>query len=412
VEGQTDAKHILVLMAEAGFGHRSAARAVAEALRELYGADCQIDVVNPLDDARTPAFLRNSQADYDRAVREMPELYRLGYEASDAALPSAIFEQAMVVCLFEVMRELLHRYQPDAIVTTYQSYLAPLDAVFALEQCHIPLLTVITDLATVHRLWFNPVSDWCLVPTQQVYDLALDYGLAPEKVRVTGIPVYPALAREQRQPAAIRAELGWCADVTTVLAVGSKRVQHLTETLHILNHSGLPLQLALVAGGDDGLYHQWQNTTLHHTTHVHNYVDNMPALMHAADCIVCKAGGLTVTEALACGLPLLLVDVIEGQETGNADYVLQGGAGEWAHDPIQALETMCHWLEHDDQLLSERAENARRLGRPRAAYDVAELTWQVAQRGPQHRSLRMAAHLPKLVDLLDRFGVPWKDDSP
>ena len=403
-------RRILVLMAEAGFGHRSAARAVAEALHELYGAQCAVEIVNPLDDARTPGFLRNSQADYDRAVREMPELYRFGYQVSDAALPAAIFERAMVVSLFEVMRGILRHHQPDAIVTTYQSYLAPLDAVFAVEHRHIPLLTVVTDLATVHRVWFNDVTDLCLVPTQTVYDLALENGLAADKVRITGIPVHPALAQETRTPAAVRAGLGWRPDLTTVLAVGSRRVLHMREALHVLNHSGWPLQLALVAGGDDELYRHLQDTTWHVTTHLYNLVDNMPTLMHAADCILCKAGGLTVTEALACGLPLLLVDVIPGQETGNADYVLQGGAGEWARDPLQALEILCHWLEKGGQGLAQCAANARRLGRPRAAYEVAELAWAAALRGPQRIPRADWLHLSKLTELLDSFHVPWKEE--
>ena len=93
----------------------------------------------------------------------------------------------------------------------------------------------------------------------------------------------------------------------------------------------------------------------------------MPLLMQAADCTVGKAGGLYVTEALACGLPILWVDLIQGQETGNAEFVINGGAGEFANNPTEALESLFHWLDKDCQLRAERARNARRLGHPRAA---------------------------------------------
>jgi len=316
-------KHILILTADAGFGHRSAANAVAAALQETCGDSCAVEIVNPLDDERIPAWLHRSQADYDRIVREMPDLYRLGYEATDASVPSFVIESALTVMLFEVMRDLVREHRPHAIVTTYPLYQAPLQAVYALSRRHVPALTVVTDLVTVHRLWFHEVADLCLVPTEQVRDLAQEHGLSPQKVQITGIPVNPKMARQHDDRDALRAELGWRTDLTTVLVVGGTRVSHLDDMLRPLNHSGFPLQLAVLAGGDETAYHQLEATQWHAVAHLYGMVRNMPTMMHAADCVMCKAGGLIVTEALACGRPLLLIDVLPGQEAGNAEYVVQ-----------------------------------------------------------------------------------------
>ena len=403
-----DVRRILVLTADAGFGHRSAADAVAAALRETYGDACAVQVVNPLEDRHVPALLRESQADYDRVVREMPGLYELGYRASDATVPTAVVESALTVMLFEAMRDLLRGYQPDAIVTTYPLYQAPLGAVYAIGRRYVPLLSVITDLVTVHRLWFHEAADLCLAPTQAVRDLAIKYGLPPDRVQVTGIPVRPALAREDWDRVALRAGLGWDSGLVTALVVGSKRVGHLPDVLRALNHSGLPLQLVVVAGGDDELYRQLQTTEWHGPTHLYNFVTDMPALMHASDCIICKAGGLIVSEALASGLPLLLVDVLPGQETGNAEYVIEGGAGERAESGIAALEIMYHWLDQGGALLAERAQNACHLGRPRAAYDVAERAWRAAEQGPAARPGLGILGRTGLIELLTRNGVPWR----
>ena len=395
-------KHVLILTADAGFGHRSAANAVAAALQEAYGDRCTVEIANPLENKRVPAFLRRSQADYDRIVREMPQLYKLGYQVSDGPVSSWMVESVLVVALFEVIRDLVRRHQPDAIVTTYPLYQAPLWAVYALGRRHIPLLTVVTDLAAVHRLWFHEVADRCLVPTQSVRDLALEYQLAPDKVQILGIPVHPNLARERRDRAAVRAELGWRQDLRVVLAVGSKRVSRLYDVLQALNHSALPLQLAIVAGGDETLYERLVRAEWHTTAHLHSFVTHMPTLMHAADCIICKAGGLIVTESLACGLPLLLIDVLPGQEAGNADYVVAGGAGQLATSPLDALEILYHWLDRGGALLAERARNALDLGRPCAAYDIAAQVWAAAQRGPEEGSDRHARARPKLLELLGR----------
>ena len=407
-----ESKRILILTADAGFGHRSAANAIAEALRETHGQECVIDVVNPLDNKRTPAMLRNSQADYDRWAREMPDLYKFGYEASDATVPSALAERALRVLLYTVMRETVRQYQPDAIVTTYPLYQAPLGTVFAISKRYTPLITVVTDLATVHRLWFSDDADLCLVPTSIVRDLAIEAGLDPDRVQITGIPVHPRITRDTRDRSALRTELGWRNDLTTILAVGSKRVEHMADILHTLNHSGLPIQLAVIAGGDDEAYQRYQKTEWHVATHIYNFVKDMPTMMRAADGIVCKAGGLIVTESLASGLPMMLIDVIPGQETGNAQYVIDGGAGGIAHDPIEALEIMCHWLNQGGQQLADQAANARQLGRPRAAYDIAELAWTAAQRGPQIKTTAQILGFTNLVDLLKRHNVPLEEDQP
>jgi 1,2-diacylglycerol 3-beta-galactosyltransferase len=371
-------KRILILTADYGYGHRSAANAIEKALQEMHGQECQVDIVNPLDDPRAPAFFRENQNDYDRLVREMPELYKLGYQVSESRLAGDLIKSTFTLALFNVLRELIREKQPDVIVCTYLFFQGILSAVFAVDKRHIPLLTVVTDLETVQSLWFHPAADRCLVPTQTVYDLAIQAGLPPEKVKITGIPVRPELVKGNQDQASLRLSLGWRPDLFTVLAIGSKRIEHLYDSLRVLNHSGLPLQLVAIAGGADELYQRFQETEWHVETHSYNFVTEMGTFMSAADCILGKAGGLTVSEGLACGLPLILVDVIPGQETGNANHVISGNAGVLARDPIEVLETVCHWLENDRRLYRQQAQNARKLGHPQAAYDVADLAWAAA----------------------------------
>jgi 1,2-diacylglycerol 3-beta-galactosyltransferase len=368
-------KHILILTADFGFGHRSTANAIADALRETHSQDCNVEIINPLDDPRAPSFLREEEQNYDRVVREMPELYKLGYEISERPVAASLLETTWTLMLFNVLREIVREKQPDVIVCTYPFFQGILAAILTVEKHHIPLLTVVTDLAAVNKLWFHSVADLCLVPTQTVCDMALEAGLPPEKVKITGIPVRLELTKEHQDQTSIRLNLGWHPDLFTVLAVGSKRVEHLNESLRILNHSGFPLQLVIVTGGDEELFQRLQETEWHVETHLYNFVSEMGTFMHAADCILSKAGGLTVSEALACGLPMLLIDVIPGQETGNADYVVSGDAGVLAVDPVEVLEAMSHWLEKDGFRYNQQAQNACQLGHPQAAFDVADQIW-------------------------------------
>jgi 1,2-diacylglycerol 3-beta-galactosyltransferase len=404
-----DQKRILILYADAGFGHRSAALAIKAALEEKYGRYCTIDMVNALEDDRTPAFLRDSQSDYDNMVRSMPELYKIGYEASDTSISNPLVETALIMMLFDVMKDLLKRYQPNAIVSTYPLYQAALDAVFTIEQTSVPIVESITDLVSVHRIWFNIGVDTCLVPTTEVEKLALQYGFPEENVILTGIPVSPEIPREVRSKEELRAELGLDPNRHVFLLAGSKRLEGAPEILAGLNHSGLPVQLVLVSGGDDELYQKFENEEWHLPVKLFNYVDFMPKLMHASDAIICKAGGLTVSESLACGLPMLLTNVLPGQETGNAEYVIRNQAGVLVKDPLSLLETSAHWLEKDAYLLKATADNARRLGHPNSAYQAADLIWLAANREPSTRKVTHLFERAKLMRNLKKYRASLSD---
>lgn len=398
-------KRILIFTADAGFGHRSAANAVLAALEDRYASRCEAVIVNPMDDRSVPSLLRRQQSDYDRIIQEVPDLYQFGYKTSDASVPTAIFESVLTVMLYEAVHAAVKQFRPHAIVSTYPLYQAPLAALYTVKRRYTPTLTIVTDLVSVHRLWFNDVVDLCLVPTPQVRSLALKAGLPVESVQITGIPVNPRLADRQTSKLDLRRALGWDEQRTTVLVTGSQRVRNLPEILRAFNHAFLPVQLALVAGGSQTLLDFYQENEWHIPVYTYGFVKNMPDMMRAADCIVCKAGGLIVTESLAAGLPMLLVDVLPGQETGNAQLVVEDGAGELGTEPLDALEILSHWLMDDGRLLRERAEQARRLGRPQAAFEVAELALKAAERGPQIRPGPLAQSRAGLIEMLHRFGV-------
>src|SRR5512138_587122 len=166
-----DQKRILILTADVGFGHRSAANAIAAALQEKHGVECTTEILNVLEHEHSPALLRDSQT--DRVEREWPELHKFSYEATDNAAPKAILDRGLQVMLYSAMRRVLYNYQPDMIISTYPFYQAALGAVFSITKKFIPLITVVTDLKTVHQIWFSEYSNLTVVPTPDVRDLAI-----------------------------------------------------------------------------------------------------------------------------------------------------------------------------------------------------------------------------------------------
>jgi UDP-N-acetylglucosamine:LPS N-acetylglucosamine transferase len=397
-------KKILILTADAGFGHRSTANALCRAFELRYGDAAQVIIVNPLDEPGAPPFMRGAENDYDKLARDWPQFYKLGYKMSDLSLTTSVTEMTYVVLMYEVISQLMKQHDPDVVVITFPTYQYPVAAYRRLSGRDFPIVTVVTDLVSLQKMWFSQSVDLCLAPTQIAADLALERGLDRETVHVTGLPVNPALADAPPTRAEARRALGWPEEQFTVLAVGSKRVERLEDFTHVLNHAGFDLHLAAVAGGNEALYGALQAEEWHIPATIYDYVSNMPDLMHAADCIVSKAGGLIVTESLACGLPLFLTQVIPGQETGNARLVVEEGAGDLTLEPLAFLEGMAHWLADDARLYHRRAANARRLGKPEAAFAAADLIWQVAGARPANHRARFPISRVKLKDLLRQFG--------
>jgi 1,2-diacylglycerol 3-beta-galactosyltransferase len=200
----------------------------------------------------------------------------------------------------------------------------------------------------------------------------LDAGLTKSDVHLTGLPVHPDFADETRDQSTLRTSLGWQPGVITALIVGSARTRETAPIAHLLDRSGLDLQIVAVSGNNPDTEDQLRATSWRGPVHVYGMVNNMPEMMHAADFVVCKAGGLVITEALACGKPVILYEALPGQEVGNVRYVTESGAGIWSPGPIGVLTAAYQWLAGKQRELKKSRTAARHAGKPRAAYDISE----------------------------------------
>ena len=369
-------KKILILTGDAGLGHRSAAEAVRDAISNNYGQHCKIQITNPFSHPDIPEIIRQSQSNYDGIVKEMPEIYELAYEISDGNFQASLMEGGFTLLLFQVLKEILNEFNPDLVITTYPIYPAPLAAISQVENMTFPWITIVTDFVTVHHIWFNNNTTLCTVPTEAVKEIALDAGLRNEQIINTGIPVDPKISDlKKTKKEAMRTELGWDPNKTTLLVVGSPRVKSIMAFIDALDKSDQDIQFALVAGGNDGLYDTFNKANLDHHAEVYNFVENLPEMMRAADMIICKAGGLITTESLASGLPMMLIHMLPGQEEGNVNYVLEHQAGVFCETPQEARERLDEWLAEDKKRLREIKNNAEIIGRPQAANHIAQKAW-------------------------------------
>jgi 1,2-diacylglycerol 3-beta-galactosyltransferase len=362
---------VLILTSDAGFGHRRAAEAIAAALDEVCASRCEVEIRNPLHDPDIPDLVKMLELSYDEVVIDDPTLYQLAYSATDAPVVAQLMQKVTTTVLNKTLTKWVSSSRPDLLMTTYPAYTQA--AVRAVRDAgyNAPVTVTVTDLIGVHTLWFHQEASLTFVPTGSVYKQALDHGLDKDRVHLTGLPVMPKFAGETRDRAALRAHLGWNPDMTTALIVGSARTRQTAAIARLLDRSGLPLQVVVVSGGDEEITASLETTEWQGTAHIYGLVGNMPEFLKAADFIICKAGGLIVSEALACGLPLILYEALPGQEVGNVRYVVDAGAGVWSPGPIGALTTVYAWMAGDGAELARRRAAAERIGKPRAAYDIA-----------------------------------------
>ena len=373
-------RRILILTNDAGSGHRSAALALEAAFSRVSGGELSINVQNPVQHSSAPSLLRQYERLYVNEMQQAPGLYHIGYTLSDLPGVAQLLHHTVRQMLRETIAHILNERPYDLVVSVYPIYSSIVAKITQRAARRPAIMTVVTDLGSVHSVWFNRSDDLCAVPTTMVQARALKRGLRPEQVVTTGMPVHPSFGTPRAEIAALRRELGWHTDLPTLLLLGGGAgVGQLANLATALDSIRQPLQLAVVAGKNEALAEQLRAHSWQIPTYIYDFVP-LADLMHAADIVATKAGGLTVSEALAAGKPLLIHGDPPGQEEGNLRFVQVHGAGLWVEDANAFASLVSNWLAYPAQM-ERAAANARRLGRPDAALRIARLGRDLALEG-------------------------------
>jgi len=155
---------------------------------------------------------------------------------------------------------------------------------------------------------------------------------------------------------------------------GGFGVGHIAETVQEVLKTAGDFQVAVVCGKNEDLKKQLMQVKppSGKRLEVRGFVSDMENYLTAADFVVTKPGGLSVSETIARGCPIVAYAPIPGQEERNCDYLMESGAAVKAKDPA-TLEFKIRALLTDESLRRRMAEAARRISRPRAAHDIIGL---------------------------------------
>jgi processive 1,2-diacylglycerol beta-glucosyltransferase len=243
---------------------------------------------------------------------------------------------------------------------------------------------VLTDYA-VHSQWIHPHVDLYCVASEEVRAGLVDRGVPAQRIRVTGIPVDPAFAEPlDRREVARRLGLEPARTTVLVMAGAYAMLGGILEVHRVLLTLPHRVQAVFVCGRDQALVERLrQRSRRRPDFHVHGFVSNVHEWMAAADLLVTKAGGITVSEALVRELPMVIYRPIPGQEEWNTRMLVTAGAAHVARGPEELARVLERLLADPAALESMRAA-ARRVRRPNAAREAAEAILQLLPTGSGH----------------------------
>lgn len=339
---------ILILTAATGGGHRRAASAIEEYLTQ-----------NTEHEAITMDALKGVGKLFDKTIcdsylfmaRNAPNLFGALYKGTNKENTFSELVPKLSSSFSYLLYHSLQEYSYDAIISTHPFATEMLSYLKGKGKIKVPIISLITDYG-LHRAWVAPEVDGYVVASENVVDALVSIGVERSKIHPFGIPVHNVFFSKANREEILE-ELGFEMDVPTVLFMaGSFGVTGILKLYRDLVETEIPMQIIIITGNNKKLYNVFEKELAENKyenvkTKLVFFTNEVEKYMHASQLLVTKPGGLTVSEALACNLPMAVFDAIPGQEEDNAEFIT-------THDMGIRLEKDSNFADVIAELLTEK----------------------------------------------------------
>ncbi len=373
---------VMLLSVSAGYGHHATAKALSDML-SAKGAEVEtLDVYQYI----SRAVQKTIDKGYLFSSKHMPELYRLVYALAENH-GTTYFDMSKLNMLNIVnalgstrFHHILGEFAPDVIVCTHVFAAQLMNEMTRRGMVSAPVIGVVTDY-TIHPFWEDvPLVRYIVTASELLTQLAAKRGINPNRILPFGIPIHPKF-NSQIAKADACMQLGLdSAQPTLLMMGGSMGYSNSKRLIRQLSVLGMPLQILAVCGNNKKQYQQlldlledWDSPC---TLHPYGFVDNVEVMMSAADCIITKPGGLTVSEALAKNLPMILVDPIPGHEERNVEFLVNNGMAALVTRTFSLEEAIYHLYKNPVRLRTVR-ETMEAVSHPDATERLTEFVLQL-----------------------------------
>lgn len=353
---------VLILTASYGSGHNAAAGSLAAAFAR---AGVEPIVVDHFRELVHPSFERLSRALYYAILRRAPIFWGIGYALGDRMASDSPLTFGVTSLGSRRLAERLGALAPDAVVTVHATPAVAMSRLARAGSHLPPHTTVVTDFVA-HRQWIAHGIDRYCVAAEEVKHEFIAHGIPPDRIVVTGVPVR-AEFEEPVDAVAARKALALSLDAPVVLAMAGSQgtLGRLPDVVGALCEARRPLQGLVIAGHDDRLRATIERMIKGSAVRVLGYVADVRQVMAAADLLITKAGGMTLAEAIAAGLPVLTYGSLPGQERHNERFASRAGVALIARSRRELTRAIERALG-DPGILDHLRERIRRVRRPDA----------------------------------------------
>ena len=371
---------ILIFSASTGGGHKRAAAALEEKIRSISPSS----TVNVVDGLRSigKVYDKTVCKGYYIMATKTPKVYGKFYKITDR--DNGIYKAVMRsnAMMAEKLLETIEEYDPDILIMCHPFISAMVSRLKSEGKTNVKAISLITDYDS-HRTYISPNIDaYVLAEPQMARKLHEEYGVDESKIYPLGIPTFDKFTVPGKKEEICRRE-GLDPNKTTVLLMaGSFGVSGVLRFYEQLAQADRDLQLIVITGKNERLYEKLQDHIAELGTEKNTkllfFVNNVEDYMHVSDLIVTKPGGLTVTESLACHLPMAIYSAFPGQELDNVKFLISQRAAIFVDKELGAQQIIS--LLHSPRMLEEMKENCKRLARPQAAEDIYKLATQLTKK--------------------------------
>ena len=363
-------QRILFLYLTKHSGHYAAAVAVEAAARRL-NHNVESMLLDSFSHAN-PLLSKVTLKAYLAALKTAPEIWEWMYDNPKFKERTAMIRELLNRGNSRKMEKILREFNPDVVVCTQAFACGVLASWKQRTGNHRPALVgVLTDFVA-HRYWAHNQVDMYITPNDATRSTLIAQGVAPDRIRVHGIPVANQFLTIADKDAVYRS-LDLKPGLPLLLVMGgSLGLGPMKSVIRKLDRLPQPFYIVAVTGKNEELRERLERrgTKLRHPTRIFSFVENVHELMDAAELVVTKPGGITTAECLVKRLPMIIINPIPGQEAKNTSLLLAQNVAVQAEKAKDVVNLVDEFLRNPDRLRAMR-EAARSLGRPNAAHDAA-----------------------------------------
>ena len=323
--------NILILSASTGGGHMRASKAIENYMIQQ-GENLNVEIVDSLLYI-SPILNKTITSGYLYLATKTPKLYGKLYDLTNK-----------------------EDFKPDVIITTHPFPTEMVSRLKVKGEINIPLICIMTDYAP-HKAWISKDIDAYIVSNDDMVGKMVNEGVNLKNIYSYGIPIDEVFFKEEEKQLVIE-ELGFDKNLPTILMMaGSFGVNNVFDVYENIIDIDLDFQIILVTGKNQKLYNNFEKIVEDSPkkTKLIYFTDEINKYMQASDIIITKPGGLTVTEALACNIPMAVFDAIPGQEEENAEFLLKHNMAVRIKDGQSCRQSIIELLNDEDKLEGMKA---------------------------------------------------------